>query len=88
MPQHKSAKKRMRSDPKKRLRNRIVKSQVKTAIGRLEDTDSAEAARPLLATAFSELDRAAKRNVIKKQTASRKKSRLAKRANKLAAGAA
>ena len=87
MPQHKSAKKRLRSDPKKRLRNRMVKSQVKTAITHLETAETPDAARPLLARAFSELDRAAKRNVIKKQTASRKKSRLAKQARKLATGA-
>jgi small subunit ribosomal protein S20 len=86
MPQHKSPKKRMRSDPKKRLRNRIVKSQVKTAVTHLEEAETPSAASPLLSKAFSELDRAAKRKIIKKGTASRKKSRLAKQARKLPAG--
>jgi small subunit ribosomal protein S20 len=83
MPQHKSPKKRMRSDPVKRLRNRIVKSQVKTAIGRFDEAETPDAVNSALSGAFSELDRAAKRKVIKKQTASRKKSRLARAAAKL-----
>jgi len=84
MPQHKSPKKRMRSDPRKRLQNRMVKSQVKTAIARVDEAESPESAKPLLALASAELDRAAKRKIIKKQTASRKKSRLARQVNKLA----
>jgi small subunit ribosomal protein S20 len=86
MPQHKSPKKRMRSDPRKRLRNRMVKSQVKTALGHVDEATDAASAKPLLSEAFSVLDRAAKRNVIKKQTASRKKSRLARQVARMARG--
>jgi small subunit ribosomal protein S20 len=86
MPRHKSPKKRMRSDPKKRLRNRVVKSQVKTAIAHVDEASDVESAKKSLPMAFAVLDRAAKRNVIKKQTASRKKSRLAKQINRMAKG--
>ncbi len=78
MPQHKSAIKRMRQDKKKRARNRGVKTIFKKAIkqARKEKTDEA------LKNAYSALDKAAKKSVIHKNTAVRKKSRLAKFLNK------
>ncbi len=78
MPHHKSAKKRLRQDGKRRARNRAVKSQVKTAVKKVLSADSQEAP-VLLRQAQSVIDRAAKKGVLHWRAAARKKSRLAKR---------
>ena len=86
MPHHKSPAKRMRTSEKARLRNRAVKSTVKSALKKLEEApveQSAEAMRQ----AVSELDRAARKGVIPKGRADRKKSRLARKSNRDAAAA-
>lgn len=81
MPQHKSCEKRMRTSKKQNVYNRAVKSSVKTATKRFltAEGESLEAAYRNVA---SELDRAAKKGVIPRQRADRKKSRLAKAMNK------
>ena len=82
MPQHKSCKKRMRTSQKQNVYNRAVKSSVKTATKKFlaAQGENAEAAYRNVA---SELDRAAKKGVIPRQRADRKKGRLAKALNKL-----
>lgn len=86
MPSTASAKKRMRQEQKRRAHNRSIKSRVKTQItkARLAITtsnasneDAAEAVR----LAVSELDRAAKKGVLHKNNAARRKSRLMKQLN-------
>jgi len=87
MPNNASAEKRMRQEQKRRARNRSVKSEVRTAVtkarqaitGRTVNTDDAQAA---VRAAVSELDIAAKKGVIHKNNASRRKSRLMKQLNK------
>lgn len=79
MPHHKSAKKRMRQDEKRRARNRAVKSQVKTAIKKVLQAVGKEEAPELLRQAESVIDRAAKKGVIHWRAAARKKSRLARK---------
>ncbi len=86
MPNKKSAYKHLRADPKKRLRNRMIKSATRTAIKKAEQAIASgdlEAAMTAFREAVSKLDRAAKKGVIKKGTADRKKSRLARKLNKL-----
>jgi small subunit ribosomal protein S20 len=77
MPQHKSCKKRMRTSRKRNEYNRAVKSTVKTHMKKLDaaDGENAEATYREIA---SQLDRAAKKGVIPKKRADRRKSRLAK----------
>jgi len=73
----------MRQERKRRMHNRMVKSIVKTQItkarqaiaGQVEDAEAAVRA------AVSELDRAAKKGVIHKNNAARRKSRLMKQLN-------
>lgn len=77
MPQHESPKKHMRSDLRKRARNRMVRSQVKSAVRQVREAATRAEAEKLLPTVFSALDKAAKRNIMKTGTASRQKSRLA-----------
>lgn len=88
MPNIKSAEKRLRSTPKRRLRNRIRKSRVKTFEAKLNALlaeKNREGAELALRQCFAELDKAAKVGTIHSNMADRKKSRLVKRFGKLAA---
>jgi small subunit ribosomal protein S20 len=75
----KSAKKAHRASLKKRVfnvrRKRVLTNTTKT-VKKLIGTN-VEEARTSLSTAYKAIDKAAKRGIIKKNTASRKKSRLA-----------
>lgn len=75
----KSAKKAHRASLKKRVfnvrRKRVLTSVVKDV--RKKATENAQEARKSLSEAYQAIDKAAKRGIIKKNTASRKKSRLA-----------
>lgn len=80
----KSQKKRIITAEKARLRNRAVKSSLKTAIKKVYsaiDAGDAVAARETALVACRELDRAASKGVIHKNQASNRKSGLMKAAN-------
>lgn len=84
MANHKSALKRIRSNEAKRLRNRYQAKTTRTFIKRLKNaTDKAEA-QELYKEVSSMLDKLAKKNVIHKNNAANKKSKLAKMVNALA----
>ena len=88
MANHKSALKRARQNDIRRLRNKAVRTRVKSLVKdvRLAATqNSPEDAGKTLNTAKSVIDKAAKKGVIKKRTASRKISRLTKQLNKMSA---
>lgn len=88
MPATKSAKKRLKTDRKKRAKNLRVKKSLKALIKNLNQTielKKEEEAKGALLKAGSALDRAASKGVIHKNTARRKKSRLAKKVNQLTA---
>lgn len=79
-----SSKKRIRSNLKRQQRNVSVKSAVKTAIKKVESAiaeGDLETARTRFSEVASALDSAATKGIIKKNSASRKKSQLAKRIN-------
>ncbi len=83
MPNNAAAEKRMRQERKRRLHNRMVKSIVKTQITKARqaiDTGE-ENAEEAVRAAVSELDRAAKKGVIHRNNAARRKSRLMKQLN-------
>lgn len=82
MPNTASAKKRLRQDVKRRYLNRVRKDACKTsrkAFLSAVDAGDAAAAEGALKECFSALDKAAKKNTISKNKASRTKSRLSKR---------
>ncbi len=86
MPNIKSAAKAMRSSARKRVYNLRTKDKFKSAIKTVKEalnSKSADEALKALTAAYAALDKAAKKNVIHKNTASRKKSRLAKAINKI-----
>jgi small subunit ribosomal protein S20 len=79
LPNIRSSVKRVKVNKKKNLRNRMVKSGVKTAVKKYTlalITDQA-AAPEKLSAASSALDRAVAKGVLHKNTASRKKARMA-----------
>ncbi len=88
MANHKSAVKRARQALKRRARNRSVRSEVRTSVKELQKAidggDAAEAQLKLRA-AERQLRKAATKGVLKKTTASRSVSRLAKAVSRVSA---
>lgn len=83
----KSAKKRIKVIETKTLRNKMVKSKLKTLIKKFEASVAAgdkAAANEQLKVVTSELSKAAAKGILHKNTASRKISRLAAMVNKMA----
>jgi len=85
MPNNAAAEKRMRQEQKRRMRNRSIKSLVKTQVTKARQVivsgSNDEAAQEAVRAAVSELDRAAKKGVIHPNNAARRKSRLMKQLN-------
>lgn len=84
MPHHASAKKRMKTNARDRARNKAVKSLIRRANQGFDAAVNGEAeqATKALRTAHSVLDKAAKKGVIPKNRANRKKARLARALHK------
>lgn len=83
MAHHKSAKKRIRQDEKKRLHNRYYKKSTRTAIKQLRElTDKAEAQK-FLPKIISMIDRLVKRNSWHKNKGANLKSKLTRHVNGL-----
>ena len=86
MPNIKSAKKRVNVNKTKNLRNRMVKSQVRTAFKKFDaavENKDAAAAQTAYSQAVSAVDKATSKGVYQKNTASRYKSRMALRMQKI-----
>src|SRR5258706_8351124 len=78
----KSQIKRNRTNEKRRLRNKSVKSSLKTAVRKFHESAAAgdaEATAALLRDASRKLDQAASKGVIHKNQAANRKSAIAKR---------
>lgn len=81
----KSAKKRINTIRRQTEENKRVKSEINTYIKKYKacvDTNDMEGAKKLYSETVSIIDSAASKNIIRKETADRKKSRLALYANK------
>jgi small subunit ribosomal protein S20 len=84
----KSAKKRIRVTAAKTLKNRMIKSSLKTSIKGFDTAvanNSVEEAKSAFVNASKALDMAASKGVVHKNMAARKKSRMAARLNGLSA---
>lgn len=71
----------LRKTKKRTLRNYSIKSEVKTVMKKIRKL-SKEEAKKMLPKAYSVIDKAVKKGVIKKQTAARYKSRITLAINK------
>ena len=78
MPHHKQFKKALIVNEKARLRNHAAKSQVAHIIKKVQTAQSKEEAQENFKSAASIIDSTARKGIIKKKTAARKKSRLRK----------
>jgi small subunit ribosomal protein S20 len=85
MPHHKSAAKRVITNEKSRRRNIAGRTRMRTALKAVLEARTQAEAGPLYRKAVSVLDRTAARGMIKRETASRRKSRLALFTQKLPA---
>jgi len=85
MANHKSAKKRIRSNDAKRLHNRYYAKTTRNMVKKLRKTMDKAEATALYPKVSSMLDKLAKRNIIHKNKASNLKSKLARFVSKLAA---
>ncbi|MGQ9674967.1 MAG: 30S ribosomal protein S20 [Chloroflexota bacterium] len=91
MANTKSALKMIRVSERRRLRNKAVRSAVKTFISRanrqMAISSTAEDTMEAVKRAIIALDKAAEKGIIHKNNAARRKSRLMQRLNKLSAQA-
>lgn len=88
MANHKSAIKRIRTNERKRQRNRVYRSRTRTEIKKAQDqivAGNREEAIAQVREAISLLDKSADKGIIHKNNAARRKSRLMKRLNELLA---
>ena len=84
MAHHQSAKKRIRSNERRRERNKAAASKTNTLTKKVMGTTDHEEASKLLVEAVAHIDRTASKGRLHKNTAARKKSSLSKHVNKLA----
>lgn len=79
MANTKSAIKRMRQSERRRLRNRAVRSRVRTVVKAARATIGGADAAAAVREAIRALDKAVTKGVIHRNTAARKKASLARR---------
>ena len=82
MPNIKSAKKRVLVNDKKTEQNKNIRSEVKTAIKKVQTLvkeGNVEGAKAALPAAFSTIDGAVSKNILHKSNANNKKAKLAKK---------
>ncbi len=82
MANHKSALKRIRSNERKRQRNRVWRTRTRTEIKKAKNAIEAgelTKAREETIAAIRTLDKAANKGIVHKKNADRRKSRLMKR---------
>jgi small subunit ribosomal protein S20 len=84
VPNLKSSKKQMRQAAKRRIVNRVQRSSVRTALKKVRQATNAQQAEAAFRAAERELDRAARKGLVNKNTAARNKQRLRKLIAKLA----
>jgi small subunit ribosomal protein S20 len=80
----KSAKKAIKVQERRRARNQMVKTRVRTSFKKANQAVAAgdsEKAQSEVTSAISQLDKAVAKGIIHKNTAARKKSRLMKKLN-------
>lgn len=85
MPQSKSSKKTVRKNEERRMANKATKSDMRTQLKKVDSAIEAgdkEKAQAEMRLAARKLDKAAKDNVIHKNQAARRKSRLQKAVDK------
>jgi small subunit ribosomal protein S20 len=78
MPSSKQAKKRVVTDERKRAANKIMRTNMRSAVKKVLGAETADEAKNLLPEAMKRIDKCAKKNIIHDNAAARSKSRLAR----------
>lgn len=81
MPNLPNAKKALRQNKKRETQNRIYKDKIKTLTRQINDlvkAGSLDEARKLVPNFYKAVDKATKKNILKKNTTSRRKSLIAR----------
>ena len=89
MPVHKSARKRMRQNVVRRMRNRHMKTTIRTMTKKVREAvqqRDVEGAKEALSRAIPLIDKAVSKGVLHWRNAARKVSRLSKLVNSLSSG--
>ena len=83
MPNIKSAKKRVKVNAAKAMRNKMVKYELKTTLKKADAATAAKAAdsEAVVRAAIKAVDQACAKGIMHKNCAARKKSQLAKKLN-------
>jgi len=81
MAHHKSAKKRIGISERQNVRNRAHKSAYRTAVKRVIESTSHDAAEAAFKHASSIIDKMSSKGILHQNTAARKKAQLAKFVN-------
>jgi small subunit ribosomal protein S20 len=77
MANHQSARKRIRANEAKHLRNKYQLKSCRTAIKQLKQVKDKQAAETLFKTVVAMIDKTARKNIIHKNKAAHAKSQLA-----------
>ncbi len=85
MANHKSAKKRIRTNERKRERNKAAISQIKTNMKKTFAANEPAEVEKLYKETISLLDKSSVKGILKKNNASRKKASLTKHLNSIKA---
>ncbi len=83
MPNHKSTKKRVITNEKSRMKNKAIKSSLKTAIKKVNAATNKEEALVQAKKTCKLIDKAHQKGIFHSNNAARKKSRLISRVNAL-----
>jgi small subunit ribosomal protein S20 len=83
MATHKSAEKRIRVSARRQVVNKAAESRIKSSVKKVLASTNKEEAEKLYKEAVSVLDKGTLKGLIKKNTASRKKSMITRHLNKL-----
>ena len=83
MATHKSAKKRIRTNERKRVINQQAATQIKTSVKKVLATTNKDEAEKLYKEAVSVIDKGTTKGLIKQNTASRRKSTITRHLNSL-----
>ena len=84
MPQHKSAKKRVKTSAAANARNRQYRARMRTMVKKVLTATEKEPTEVLLRATTSLLDKMVNKGILKRNTAARRKALIARRTNALA----
>lgn len=83
MPQHKSAEKRVRQNAKRRERNRMHRSRMRTMVRKLKETSDPAEASTQLDDIKAYIDRLTSKGIMHRNKAANTKSKLERHVNNL-----